>query len=116
MGVLGVSFVKLLIHSPALPQKTRRRSIVVLIVVLIYLFNCKACGKQYTGKTADHFRSRWNNYKSEAIKAESGNMENVKQKLQSHFLQPDHKGFLKGYVHYIFASLLLKSKREHLPN
>ena len=34
--------------------------------------------------------------KSEARKAESGNMEYVKQKfLQSHFLQPDHKGFLK---------------------
>ena len=63
---------------------------------LIYLFSCKTFGKQYTGKTTDHFRSRWNNYKSEARKAESGNMENVKQKfLQSHFLQSDQKGFLK---------------------
>ena len=54
---------------------------------LIYLFNCTTCGKQYTGKTTDHLRSRWNNYKSEARKAESGNMENVNQKfLQSHFL------------------------------
>ena len=44
---------------------------------LIYLFNYKTCRKQYTGKTNDHFRSRWNNYKSEARKAESGNMENV---------------------------------------
>ena len=62
----------------------------------IYLFNCKTCGKQYTGKTTDHFRSRWYNYKSEARKAKSGNMEKVKQKfLQSHFLQPDHKSFLK---------------------
>ena len=32
---------------------------------LIYLFSCKTFGKQYTGKTTDHFRSRWNNYKSE---------------------------------------------------
>ena len=63
---------------------------------MIYLFNCKTCGKECTGKTTDHFRSRWNNYKSEARKAESGSMENVKQKfLQGHFLQPDHKGFLK---------------------
>ena len=54
---------------------------------LIYLFNCRTCGKQYTGKTADHFRYRWNNYKMEARKADSGDMENVKQKfLQSHFL------------------------------
>ena len=37
---------------------------------LIYLFNCKTCGKQYTGKITDHFGSSWNNYKSAARKAE----------------------------------------------
>ena len=63
---------------------------------MIYLFNCKTCGKQYTGKTNDHFTNRCNNYKSETRKAESGNMDNIKQKfLQSHFLQSVHKGFLK---------------------
>ena len=63
---------------------------------LIYLLSCKSCGKQYVGNTTDHFRSRWNNYKSDVRKAESGDMENVKQKfLQSHFLQRDHQGFLK---------------------
>ena len=63
---------------------------------LIYLFKCKICGKQYTSTTTDHFRSRWNNCKFEARKAESGNRQNFKQKiLQSHFLQPDKKGFLK---------------------
>ena len=63
---------------------------------LIYLLSCKSCGKQYEGNTTDNFRSRWNNYKSDVRKAESGNMENVKQKfLQSHFLQRDHQGFLK---------------------
>ena len=63
---------------------------------VIYLFNCKTCVKQYTGKTTNYFRCRWNNYKSKSRKAESGNMENVKQKfVQSHFLQPDHKGFIK---------------------
>ena len=61
---------------------------------LIYLWSCKSCSKQYVGNTANHFRSRWNNYKSR--KTESGDMENVKQKfLQSHILQQDHKGFLK---------------------
>ena len=59
----------------------------------IYLFNYKICGKQYTGKTTDHFRNRWNNYKSEARKVESGNMKNVSKSL---FLQqPDHKGFFE---------------------
>ena len=63
---------------------------------LIYLLSCKSCGKQYVGNTTGHFRSRWSNYKSDVRKAESGDMENVKQKfLQSHFLQRDHQGFLK---------------------
>ena len=58
--------------------------------------SCKSCGKQYVGNTNDHLKSIWNNYKSDVRKAESGNMENVKQKfLQSHFLQRDHQGFLK---------------------
>ena len=66
---------------------------------LIYLLSCKSCGKQYVGNTTGHFRSRSNNYKSDVRKAESGDMENVKQKfLQSHFLQRDHQGFLKGFL------------------
>ena len=36
---------------------------------LIYLLSCKSCGKQYVGNTTDHFRSRWNNYKSDVGKA-----------------------------------------------
>ena len=46
---------------------------------LIYLLSCKTCGKQYTGKTVDKFRSRWNNYKMDARKAASGNIESYKQ-------------------------------------
>ena len=46
--------------------------------------------------TTDHFRSSWNNYKSDVRKAKSGDMENVKQKsLQSHSFQRDRQGFLK---------------------
>ena len=61
-----------------------------------FSYGGKSCGKQDVGNTTDHFRSRWNIYKSDVKKAESGNMENVKQKfLQSHFLQRDHQGFLK---------------------
>ena len=77
---------------------------------LIYLFNCKTCGKQFTDKTTDHFRSRGSNYKSEARKAENGNMENAKQKfLQSQFLQPDHKGFLKD----VQVRLIDKTQRSN---
>ena len=63
---------------------------------MIYIFSCRTCGKQYTGKTTDRFRYGWNNYKMEARKNENSNMENFKQKfLQSPFLQDDHKGFLE---------------------
>ena len=63
---------------------------------MIYLLSCKSCGQKYVGNTTDHFRGRRNNYKSDVRKAESGDMESVKQKfLQSHFLQRDHQGFLK---------------------
>ena len=48
---------------------------------LIYVFSCRTCGKQYTGKTTDCFRYKCNNYKMEARKPEIGDMENVKQKL-----------------------------------
>ena len=36
------------------------------------MFNYKTCGKQYTVKTTDLLKSRLNNNKSEARKAESG--------------------------------------------
>ena len=63
---------------------------------MFYLLSCKSCGKQYVGNTTDHFRKRWNNYKSGVRKAENSEMENMKQKFsQSHFLQRHHQGFLK---------------------
>ena len=63
---------------------------------MIYRLSYKSCGKQDVGNTTDHFRSRWNNYKRDFRKDESGSMENVKQKfLQCHFLQRDHQGFRK---------------------
>ena len=40
---------------------------------LVYLFTCKTCSKkQYTGETTNHFRFRWNNYKSNDRKFKSG--------------------------------------------
>ena len=63
---------------------------------LIYMLSCKICGKQYTSKAVDKFRNRWNNYKTDARKAASGNIENCKQQFfKNHFLQDDHHGFLE---------------------
>ena len=61
---------------------------------LIYLLTCKVCAKQYTGKTVDKFRSRWNNYKDSDRAFLRG--EEIKQKfLHEHFLKDDHHGFEK---------------------
>ena len=60
----------------------------------IYLLSCKVCGKQYTGTTADKFRSRWNNYKDSD--REFLRCEEIKQKsLHEHFLKDEHYGFEK---------------------
>ena len=75
---------------------------------LIYLLSFKSCGKQYEGNTTDNSRSRWNDYKNDVRKAESGNIENVKQKfLQSHFLHRDHQGFLKDVEVFVFCFFFL---------
>ena len=56
----------------------------------------KTRGKQCIGNTSDHFRSRWNNHKSDVRNVENGNMENVKQTLlENLFFQSDHQGFLE---------------------
>ena len=63
---------------------------------LIYFLSCKTCGKQYTSKTGDKHRIRWSNYKTDAWKAASDNIESCKQQfLQNHFLQDDNHGFLE---------------------
>ena len=75
--------------------------------------SCKSCGKQYVGYATDHFRSRWNNYESDVRKAESGDLEIVKQKfLQSHFLPRDHQGFLK----YVEVQLIDKTQASNPTN
>ena len=61
---------------------------------LMYLLTCKVCGKKYTGKTVDKFRSRWNNYKDSDRAFLRG--KEIKQKfLHEHFLKDDHHGYLR---------------------
>ena len=60
------------------------------------MLSCKTYGKQYTGKTVDKIRSIWNNYKTDARNAASGNIESCKQQfLQNYFLQDNHHEFLE---------------------
>ena len=59
---------------------------------LIYILTCKVFKKQYTGKTVDRFRLRWNNYKESDRKFLRG--EEIKQKsLYGHFLSDSHQSF-----------------------
>ena len=59
---------------------------------LVYLLTCKVCKKQYTGKTVDKFRFRWNNYKESDKYFRNG--KDIKQKfLHEHFSRDDHHGF-----------------------
>ena len=63
---------------------------------LICLLSCKIYGKQYTGKTVDKFRRRWNNYKTDARKAATGNIESYKQQsFQSYFCRMIIRNFYR---------------------
>ena len=46
---------------------------------LIYLLNCKTYGKQCAGKAVDRFKSKWNNYRTDARKSTNGNTKSCKQ-------------------------------------
>ena len=61
-------------------------------MINVYLLTCKVCKKQYTEKTVDRFRLRWNNYKESDRKFLRG--EEIKQKsLHEHFLSDSHQSF-----------------------
>ena len=48
------------------------------------LFNSSKCKKQYTGQTADHFCSRWNNCKSKSRSFDRGE-QFIQEHLYKHF-------------------------------
>ena len=76
---------------------------------LIYLLTCKVCKKQYTGKTADRFSLRQNNYKESDRKFLRG--EEIKQKsLHKHFLKDSHQRFEED------VSICLIDKTDHFDN
>ena len=68
------------------------------------MYTCKVCGKQYTDKTVDKCRSRWNNYKDSDRALLRG--EEIKQKfLHEHFLKDDHHGFEKDVSIYLIDKI-----------
>ena len=60
---------------------------------LVRLLKQKVCKKQYTGKTVDKFRLRWNNYTEESDRKFLRD-EEIKQKfLHDHFFRDDNHSF-----------------------
>ena len=58
---------------------------------VVYLIECKTCGKPYIGSTETRFRSRFNNYRSSQRNYEKG--KKVRQEsLHSHFTDDCHFG------------------------
>ena len=79
---------------------------------LIYLLTCKVFKKQYTGKAADRFRLRWNNYKESYRKFLRG--EEIKQKfLYEHFLSDSHQSFEDVSISLIDKLTLLNLIKEY---
>ena len=64
---------------------------------LVYLFTCKTCSKQYTGKTTYQFRFCWNDYKSNDRKFKRGEPRTQKH-LHEHFYRDGHNVFLEDVV------------------
>ena len=56
---------------------------------VIYLMNCKVCGKQLTGECTTEFRERWNNYMDNMRKA-LRNENHFQSVIHSHFMSPGH--------------------------
>ena len=81
---------------------------------IIYLLTCNKCKMQYIGKTVDHFRLRWNNYKHnnrKYLRKESC----MQQHFFEHFSSEGHNSFLDD-VSIIFIDKTDPkdpNKREH---
>ena len=60
---------------------------------LAYLLTCNKCKKQYTGKTTDNFRGRWNNYKFKCKSSKTGK-KCIQEHLYKHYESEGHTEFL----------------------
>ena len=63
-------------------------------ICLVYLFSCSKCKMQYVERAIDHFRSKWNNYKSDSRKhVQSGTC--MQKYWDNHFWTSGHCGFFE---------------------
>ena len=62
--------------------------------MIVYLIECRVCGKQYNGSTVTKFRARANNYKSTHCNFRKeqilSNQARNQKRFHEHYLQNDH--------------------------
>ena len=56
---------------------------------MIYLLQCKVCGKQYVGSPTERLKFRWNNYKDNQLKTKRSE-DHTEKHFHEQFLSHDH--------------------------
>ena len=78
---------------------------------MIYLIECKTCGKPYIGSTETPFRARFNNYRSAQRNFEKG--KKVKQKsFHVHFSEEGHYGKKDWVITLLYSAENVEELRK----
>ena len=84
--------------------------------MVVYLIECRVCGKQYSGSTMTKFRARANNYKSmhRTFRKEQilSNQARNQKLFHEHYLQNEHNGICVWEMTIIDHAETVKSLRQ----
>ena len=84
--------------------------------MVVYLIECRVCGKQYNGSAETKFRARANNYKSthRNFRKEQilSNQARNQKRLHEHYLQSEHNGICDWEITIIDHGETVKSSRK----
>ena len=84
--------------------------------MVVYLIECKVCGKQYSGSTVTKFHARANNYKSTHRnfwkEQKLSNQARNQEHFHKHYLQNDDKGICDWEITIIDHAEMEKSLRQ----
>ena len=84
--------------------------------MVVYLIECRICGKQYNGSTVTKFRARANNYKSthRNFRKEQilSNQARNQKRFHEHYLQKDHNRICDWKITIIDHAETVKCLRQ----
>ena len=84
--------------------------------IIVYLIECRVCGKQHNGSIVTKIRARANNYKNthpSFRKEQAKSNQALNQKpFHEHYLQNDHKGICDWEITIIDHNETVKSLRQ----